>query len=96
MKTNIPEKIHYDPAKPCCADPTAADLFPDFLHLQMNALNKGRVFGVYLGSCGIGVQDREVVVDREALVRCSQTPDFRKFLELSVAKLSLEQAVLKY
>ena len=95
MKKTAPEKLHFDPAIPCCADETTADLFPSFLHLQMNALNRGRLFSVYLETFGMGaLSNRKLEVDAAALTECMKSPRYAKLLELSLAKLALEQAVL--
>lgn len=97
MKTMRPEKLHFDPATPCCADQTKADLFPSFMNLQMNALNRGRLFSVYLETFGMGaLSDRRIEVDSSALSECMKSPHYSRLLELSLAKLALEQAVLRY
>jgi len=98
MKTSAPllEVLHFDPAHSCCKTSAEADLFPDMLHLEINRLNKGRVFGVLVESYGVGVQHREVVVDKDTWTECSKSPNFDRCLQLSMAKLALEETVLRY
>jgi hypothetical protein len=85
-----------NPDRPCCSDPCIGDLFPDMLNLKFNQLNKGRVFGVLLKSAGMGIQDRQVVVDQDVWKQCSTSPNFDRCLQLSMAKLALEEAVLRF
>jgi hypothetical protein len=80
----------------CCTSDCAGDLFPDMLNLKINRLNKGRVFGLRVESCGIGVQHREIVIDEEAWEKCSKSPNFDRCFQLSMAKLALQQAVLRF
>ena len=93
---NTAQKLHYQPDQQCCSGASVGDLFPDMLHLQTNRLNKGRVFGVLVESCGVGVQHRKVVVDRDAWKECSKSPNFDRCLQLSMAKLALQEAVLRF
>jgi hypothetical protein len=93
---NTKPKLDYQPDRECCSDPCTGDLFPDMLNLETNRLNKGRVFGVLMESCGVGVQHREVVVNKEAWAECSKSPNFDRCLQFSLAKLALQEAVLRY
>jgi hypothetical protein len=93
MKTTILESLHFDPKTECCSAPTQDDLFPSLLHLQPNAVNKGRVFSVHVVSEGLGVQQRKVAVDKDAWLRCSQSPHFDPCLKLAMARLALEAAI---
>ena len=95
MKEPTKEKLHYDPKRDC-GSVCVGDLFPDFLRLVPNVLNRGRVFSVLIESCGIGTQHKEVVIDEAALKKCRECPDFDRCLQLSMAKLSLQQAVANY
>lgn len=89
-----PESLHYNPQDICCAHACLGELFPDLLRLKPNTLNKGRVFGIQIDSCGAGVQGRTVVVDPKAWKACSQSPGFENCLQLSLAKLAAQQAAL--
>ena len=66
MKERVKEKLHYDPKKECAHGNCLGELFPDFLHLTPNVLNRGRVFGVLIESLGIGVRRKEIVRDESA------------------------------
>jgi hypothetical protein len=91
-----PDNLHYDPDKKCCTEGTLAELFPDFSKLKMNCLNKGRVFSVQIDSCGIGIQRRLVILDQEALKKCSQMPEFNLSWKISMAQLALQERTLRY
>lgn len=93
MKAAFNEKFHFDETSKCCGGECSGELFPDLLNLEINKLNRGRVFGVLVESCGVGIQNRKVVIDKQAWERCSQSPGFNRCLELSMAKLALQQAL---
>jgi len=76
------EKLHYDADKECCSEPCLGDFFPDFLHLETNRLNKGRLFSVLLESSGIGIPRRAVILDIEALNECRHSLHFDLCLKL--------------
>ena len=92
-KSSFPEVLHFDPAHPCCETPSAADLFPDILHLSMNTRHRGRIVTVVVESCGIGVQGHVITVDEKAWEECVKTPNFRACYDLSMAKLALQRAL---
>ena len=87
------EVLHFDPARPCCETPAAADLFPDLLHLKTNQTNRGRVASIIIESRGIGVQRSELIVNNEAWGECVKTPHFRACYDLSMAKLALQSTL---
>ena len=93
---NTTQKFNYQPDRECCSDACMGDLFPDMLRLETNRLNKGRVFGVLVESCGVGVQHREVIVDKDAWEECSKSPNFDRCLQLSMATLALQEALLRF
>lgn len=90
------EHLHYDPKKECGSGACLGELFPDFVRLVLNVVNRGRAFGVLIESCGIGTQRKEVVIDEAAWKTCQECPDFDRCLQVSVAKLALQQAVANY
>lgn len=92
-KPSLPEALHFDPARPCCESPAAADLFPDLLHLKTNQSNRGRVATIVMESRGIGVQRSELIVNNKAWEECVKTPHFRACYDLSVAKLALQSSL---
>ena len=96
MKERVKEKLHYYPKKESGHGTCLGVLFPDFLHLTPNVLNRGRVFGVLIESLGIGVQRKEIVRDESAWGKCQECPDFDRCLQVSAANLSLQQAVANY
>jgi hypothetical protein len=57
------------------------------------SLIAGRVATVVLESCGIGVQERVIIVDEKAWEECVKSPNFRTCYYLSMAKLALQEAV---
>lgn len=95
MKTKaaLPDVLHYDATRPCCETPSAGDFFPDLLRIQLNHLNRGRVFAVLTESHGVGLQNREMIVDQAAWDECVKSPNFRACYDLSMAKLALQQAL---
>ncbi len=89
----MPEALHFDPTRPCCATLAAVDLFPDLLNLKTNQINRGRVASVIVESSGLGVRHSEVVVDEQAWDACVKAPHFRACYDLSMAKLALQGAL---
>lgn len=83
-------------ADSCCDAHCLGTLFPDLLHLETNKTNKGHVYGIRIESYGIGVHRREVTVDEEALAHCQKSPHFDRCLHLSMARLMLQQAALRF
>jgi len=69
-------------------------LFPGLAALEYNKPLKGHVFTVTVCSAGIGVQSRRITVDHEAWETCQRCPAYRSCYDLSMAKLTFEQAVL--
>ena len=95
MKEAAKEILHYDSNKKL-GDGCLGELFPDFLRLGLNVLNRGRVFGVLIESCGLGPQRKELVMDEVAWNKCLECADFDRCLQVSLAKLSLQNAVAHY
>ncbi len=93
MKTT--DKLDFDATKGCCDDPAAGDLFPDLLHLETNRMNRGRLFAAKIDSCGIGIQGRELVVDADAWRSCAQHPSFEQSFKVSMAKVAMQQVLIK-
>jgi hypothetical protein len=71
-------------------------IFPDMLDLRINRENRGKVFGAFVQSAGVGVQDRKVSLDSAAWEGCTKCPDYRSCYDLSLGKLALQEAVLWY
>ena len=95
MKTQThPEVLQYQAAHPCCESAAAADLFPDLLNLEAHKENHGRVASIYIESVGVGIQDRQLTIDEAAWKDCVNHPNFRACYDLSMAKLSLQKAIL--
>lgn len=88
------ELLHYDPSRPCCKSPAAADFFPDLLRLVKNAENRGRVASIFIESEGIGVQDQRLTIDQAAWNECVKHPNFRACYDLSMARMAMQQAML--
>jgi hypothetical protein len=75
MKTSaqLLEFLHFEPGSSMLRNASAAaDLFPEMLHLEINRLNKGCVFGVLVESYGVGMQHREVIVDRDGVLKVAK------------------------
>lgn len=85
--------LHFNPDAACCDDPAAGDLFPDLLNLAPNRENRGRVATVFVKSHGIGTTKPVVRIDRAAWMECSSHPNFDSNYRLSMALLSLQQAL---
>ena len=96
MKESLNEHLHYDPKKECGSGACLGELFPDFLHLIPNVLNRGRAFGVLIESHGLGVQHKEIVRDEAAWKKCLECHDFDRCLQVSLASLTLQKAVSSY
>ncbi len=91
-----PEVLHYDPARPCCESPAAADFFPDLLRLEPNVENRGRVASIFIEHMGVGDQKLRLTTDDAAWNECVQHPNFRACYDLSMAKLALQHAMLEH
>ncbi|ODU25227.1 MAG: hypothetical protein ABS95_00420 [Verrucomicrobia bacterium SCN 57-15] len=96
MKEPVKETLHYDPKRECGSGGCLGELFPDFLRLVPNVINRGRVFGVLIESHGLGAQRKEIVRDEAAWKKCLDCSQFDRCLQVSMAKLSLQQAVGGY
>lgn len=72
----------------------AADVFPDLRHLEPNKENHGCVASIYIEAVGIGIQDWELSIDEAAGKDCVNRPKFRACYDLSMAKLTLQKALL--
>ncbi len=94
-KLNGREVLHYEPSQRCCDTPSRGDLFPDLLRLDYNVENRGRVASIFVESLGIGIQDRRLAFDEKAWEDCMKQPNFRACYDLSMARLVLQEAVLK-
>ncbi len=68
-------------------------LFPPVAELQINRNVRGKVFGYYLASRGVGVQARTVDANGAQWATCIACPEFDGCFSLSLGKLALEQAV---
>ena len=90
------EVLHYDPAHPCCDTPSLADFFPDLLRLDHNVENRGRVASIFIESLGIGIQSHRLTIDEKAWSECVKHPNFRACYDLSMARLALQEAILKH
>jgi hypothetical protein len=71
-------------------------IFPDMLDLRINRENRGKVFGAFVQSVGVGVQNRRVSLDSAAWEECTKCADYRSCYDLSLGKLALQEAVLRY
>ena len=72
-------------------------MYPDDLHLRVNKPNKGKVFTVLLDSAG-GVmttrRDRRIEIDVNQWDDCQKCPEFDSCYKLSLAKSTLESAIV--
>lgn len=68
-------------------------IFPPVAEVRTNRDVRGKVFGYYLVSRGLGVQDRKVNADASQWDGCLACPEFDGCFALSLGKLALEQAV---
>lgn len=75
------------------ADSCYGGLFPELAATRYNQHNRGRVFGVRVEKCGVGIQNKDITVDREAWANCLKCPDFDDCYKLSMAKLAFESGV---
>lgn len=89
------EVLHFDPSRPPCESPSAADFFPDLERLEENAENRGRVASLFVESTGIGTQDHRLTIDQEAWNECVTRPHFRACYDLSMARMALQRAMLE-
>jgi hypothetical protein len=96
MKEPMKEHLHYDPKKESGSGACLGELFPDFMRLTRNVLNRGRVFAVLIESHGMGVQHKEIVRDETAWKKCLACRDFDRCLQVSLASLTLQKAVSNY
>jgi len=71
-------------------------MFPDMLDLQINRESRGTVFGALVQSVGLGVQGRRVSLDSAAWEQCTRCPDYGSCYDLSLGKLALQEALLRY
>jgi hypothetical protein len=72
------------------------NLFPNLLALTTNRMEEGQAFSALVESFGIGVHDRKVAVNMGEWEKCAACPDYRTCYDLSLGKLILQQAVLRY
>ncbi len=96
MAADPKEKLHFDPKQKCCGVAAIGAMFPDLLKLDLNTINRGRVFSVHIRACGLGVQERSVLVDQTAWEKCVTSPHFRQCYDLSLARLALQQGEQRY
>ena len=96
MKEPKKEHLHYDPKKECGSGACLGELFPDFMRLARDVLNRGRVFGVLIESHGPGTQHKEIVRDETAWKKCLECDYFDRCLQVSLANLTLQKTVSNY
>ena len=70
--------------------------FPDVLNLEINRVNRGKVFSAFVQCIGVGVQDRKIGIDKQSWDDCETCPDYRSCYDLSLGKLTLQKAVLSH
>jgi hypothetical protein len=68
-------------------------MFPDLSQVRYNKPAEGVAFRVLITSLGIGVQGRDVEVKRDGWEHCVACERYRDCYDLSMAKLTLHQAV---
>jgi hypothetical protein len=71
-------------------------MFPDLLELRRNRKNRGKVFGAFVQSFGVGVQERKVSVDDAAWDECLNCAEYRSCYDLGMGQLAMQEAVLRY
>ncbi|MGE5610844.1 MAG: hypothetical protein ACM359_16455 [Bacillota bacterium] len=70
-------------------------LFPDLTTMQLNRPCGGKAFTVLARSQGIGVQSADLDVGRKAWAACQECPSYRSCYDLSMATLTLRQAMAR-
>ena len=71
--------------------PCYGAMFPDVASLEHNVPCRGRAFTAEVRSQGLGIQSRQLKIDREACAKCVACPDYRTCYDLGMAKLALQQ-----
>ena len=72
-------------------------MYPDDLHLRNNEPNKGKVFTVLLNSVDGVINtrtDRLIEIDVDQWDDCQQCPEFESCYKLSLARVTLESAIV--
>jgi len=73
-------------------------MFPDDLHLEINAPNEGKVFTVWMKEITDGVvhprTNRSIKADINEWDDCQKCPEFDSCYKLCLAKVTLESAVV--
>ena len=70
-------------------------LYPDLEQLEFGASIRGKVFRVTVTTLGPGHRDRKLEFDMPEWENCQRCEDFRNCLDLSNAKLNLQQALAR-
>jgi hypothetical protein len=69
-------------------------LFPDFTRLKRGEQD-GQAFSAVITGAGTGAHGRNLDVKTEAWLKCSECPDYRSCYELSVAKMLMNQVLMR-
>jgi len=69
------------------------EMYPSAAVTYRNTDVRGKVFGYRLVSRGLGIQERNVSVDKAQWETCRGCAEFDGCFALSLGKLALEQAV---
>jgi len=69
-------------------------MFPDLSALRYNQPTSGKAFSVFVESVGVGVQRRELHVNRDEWEKCEDCPSFNGCYHLCAAKALLWQGLL--
>ena len=65
-------------------------MFPDLSNLAYNKENKGKAFSVLIKSAGIGVQSKNVSVNKVEWQKCQKCSCYRSCFDLCMAKKALQ------
>ncbi len=68
-------------------------MFPDVSSLQVNKPNQAKVATILVESIGIGVQSRNLSIDRRQWETCLTCGRFEDCYKLSIAKLMMQQSL---
>ena len=69
------------------------EMFPDMGHFERNRRVEGHAVSASVASVGAGVQGRTVTVNPEGWEECRHCSDYRTCYDLSMARLSIENAL---
>jgi len=68
-------------------------MFPDVSSLRFNNSNQSKVATIEIESCGIGVQRRQLLIDKEQWEECVGCKRFDDCYKLSIARLLMQQSL---